>query len=256
MNAIRIKNGIWIALLCLTATGFAESAKSLVSEGNKLYRQQQYKEAGQKYDQAVETDSAAAQAEFNKANSLYRQGDYDAAVEAFQQAAVKSKDSRLTAKAKFNLGNSYFQQGQKLAQTEPNDAINKFEDGIHAWRQAQDLDPSNKNAAQNIEMTRLTIGQIKQMLEQQKQQQAQQQDLQKKLEELKDKQQQLSQDTKKQQVRSEPTGSKPVSKTIRVKQRNPGHPRPDAADGPAADSNHKINSRPIRRTRNCRNAVK
>jgi tetratricopeptide (TPR) repeat protein len=105
---------IWIALLCLASASwcFAESAKSLVSEGNELYRQQQYKEAGQKYDKAIETDPAVAEAEFNKANSLYRQGDYDAAVGAYQKAAVNSKDSRLAAKAKYNLGNCLFGQGQ------------------------------------------------------------------------------------------------------------------------------------------------
>jgi Ca-activated chloride channel family protein len=195
---------IWIVFLGLAAAnvGFAESAKSLVSEGNALYRQQQYKEAGQKYNQAVEADPKAAEALFNKANSLYRQGQYDAAVEAFQKAAVKSKDTKLAAKAKYNLGNCLFGQGQKLVQTDPNGAINKFEDSIHSWRQAQDLEPANKAAANNIELARLTIGQVKELLQQQKQQQAQQQDLQKKLEELKDKQQQLSGDTKKQQ--SEP----------------------------------------------------
>ena len=148
----------------------AKSAKNQISEGNVQYQQGNYEQAAKTYEQVLKDTPQIAEAQFNKANALYRQKKFDAAIDCYQKAAVQSTNTDLISKAKYNLGNSYFNRGQNQ-QNEPKKAIESFESGIDCWRQVQQLRPDNPAAAKNIEVARLTIQQLKKLLEQQKQQQ-------------------------------------------------------------------------------------
>jgi Ca-activated chloride channel family protein len=185
-----IRNGrIWpkarllVVALCLLAgsrpllarTG---SARQLLQQGNRLYGNNQFAEAVNKYNDALVEQPQAVEPKFNKADSYYRLDDLSEAMDLYQQVAAESKDMALVAKAKYNLGNCYFQRGTKQRDSNLQKALEDMQTSIAQWRQVLDLDPQNQKAARNIEVARLTIkdilDQMKKQQEEQKKQQNQQ----------------------------------------------------------------------------------
>jgi tetratricopeptide (TPR) repeat protein len=177
----------------------AESVGQVVNEGNKLYKQGQYKEAINEYDRAATQSPDVVEPRFNKADSYFRLDDLQQAIDLYKAVAAESKDMQLVAKAKYNLGNSLFQQGVMLAQTDTQKAIENMQSAIGSWRQSLDIDPTNGKAAKNIEVARLTIkdiiDQINKQKEQQKQQQQQQKQTQEDLKQLLEQQKSLADKT-------------------------------------------------------------
>jgi len=161
--------------LSLAATG---SAREMLRQGNRLYSDNQFAEAVNKYNDALVEQPQAVEPKFNKANSYYRLDDLGEAMDLYQQVAAESKDMPLVAKAKYNLGNCYFQRGTKQRDSDLQKALEDMQTSIANWRQVLDLEPQNKKAAKNIEVARLTIkdilDQIKKQQEEQKKQQNQQ----------------------------------------------------------------------------------
>ena len=152
------------------------SARETLRQGNRLYGENQYAEAVNKYNDVLVEQPQAVEPKFNKANSYYRLDDLSEAMDLYQQVAAESKDMPLVAKAKYNLGNCFFQRGTKQRDSNLQKAVEDMETSIANWRQVLDIDPQNKKAAKNIEVARLTIKDIlDQMKKQQKDQQNQQQ---------------------------------------------------------------------------------
>jgi tetratricopeptide (TPR) repeat protein len=162
---------------------FAESASGIVNEGNKLYRQGQYKDALDAYDKALTTLPEEVLPKFNKADSYYRLDDLQQAIDNYRAVAAESKDMQLVAKAKYNLGNSYFVQGKKLSDSDLQKAVENMQTAIGWWRQSLEIDPANEKAAKNIEVARLTIKDIIDQINKQKKEQEQKQQQQKQTQE-------------------------------------------------------------------------
>ncbi len=154
------------------------SARQMLQQGNRLYGDNQFAEAVNKYNDVLVEQPQAVEPKFNKANSYYRLDDLSEAMDLYQQVAAESKDMSLVAKAKYNLGNCYFQRGAKQRDSNLQKALEDMQTSIAQWRQVLDIDPQNKKVARNIEVARLTIkdilDQIKKQQEEQKKQQNQQ----------------------------------------------------------------------------------
>jgi len=154
------------------------AARQTLRQGNRLYGDNQFAEAVNKYNDVLVEQPQAVEPKFNKANSYYRLDDLGEAMDLYQQVAAESKDMALVAKAKYNLGNCYFQRGAKQRDSNLQKAVEDMQTSIAQWRQVLDLDPQNKKAARNIEVARLTIkdilDQMKKQQEEQKKQQNQQ----------------------------------------------------------------------------------
>jgi Ca-activated chloride channel family protein len=171
---------IWAAVLLVYSVAATSPAavRDILRQGNRLYGDNQFAEAVNKYNDALVEQPQAVEPKFNKANSYYRLDDLGEAMDLYQQVAAESKDMALVAKAKYNLGNCYFQRGAKQRDSDLQKALEDMQTSIANWRQVLDLDPQNKQAARNIEVARLTIkdilDQIKKQQEQQKKQQGQQ----------------------------------------------------------------------------------
>ena len=174
MNAKKHKTILpFVLVLALVQAATAESGREATSEGNKLYRQGNFNEAINQYDQALVEAPQALEPKFNKANSYYRLDDLTQAMNLYREVAAESKDMSLVAKAKYNLGNTHFQQGSKQRDSNLQKAIEDMETAIGSWRGVLDIEPDNTKAARNIEVARLTI---KDLLDQLNKQQQQQQD--------------------------------------------------------------------------------
>ncbi len=172
MNARKYKT-VFQALLVLVIAqaALADSARVSTSQGNKLYKQGNFNEAINSYDQALLDAPGALEPKFNQANSYYKLDDLSKAMDLFKQVAAESKDMKVVAKAKYNLGNSYFQQGSKQKDSNLQKAIDDLKTAIGSWRGVLDIEPENKKAARNIEVARLLIKDLLDQLNKQQQQQ-------------------------------------------------------------------------------------
>ena len=157
-------------LLVLPAASWAASARGLIRQGNDHYAQGKYDAAAAAYEKALALDGNLAQARYNRACAAYQQGQYDQAIEDYRALAAQSEDPDLALRAKYNLGNSHFQRGQKLAQQQPQAALEDLEQAVEAWRQVQQMAPKHPHVDRNIEVGRLWIRDLKQQIERQEQQ--------------------------------------------------------------------------------------
>jgi Ca-activated chloride channel homolog len=169
---VRFRN-VASAFVCLLVFSFssqalAKSPSGLVKDGNSAYNSGQYDKAISAYDEALKEASESPYVYFDKGAALYKKGDYAGAGEAFEKAASKSKDQLLEAKSKFNLGNSNYKQAGALKEKEPDKALEKCSTSISHYREALNLDPKLKEAAENIEMVRLDMKNILDLINKQK----------------------------------------------------------------------------------------
>jgi len=172
VNAGKYKTVLQVLLVVVIAqASFADSARVSTSKGNKLYKQGNFNEAINSYDQALLETPGALEPKFNQANSYYRLDDLSKSMDLYRQVAAESKDMKVVAKAKYNLGNSYFQQGSKQKDSNLQKAIDDMKTAIGSWRGVLDIEPENKKAAKNIEVARLTIKDLLDQLNKQQQQQ-------------------------------------------------------------------------------------
>ena len=165
-----------ILVAALAQAASAELVREATSEGNKLFREGNFTEAINHYDQALVEAPQALEPKFNKANSYYRLDDLSKAMDLYREVAAESKDMPLVAKAKYNLGNTYFQQGSKQKDSNLQKAIDDMKTAIGSWRGVLDIEPENKKAAKNIEVARLTIKDLLDQLNKQQQDPNQPQD--------------------------------------------------------------------------------
>jgi Mg-chelatase subunit ChlI len=167
-----------LLLLVISQAALADSARvstsqacpELVERGNKLYKQGNFNDAINSYDQALLDAPGALEPKFNQANSYYRLDDLAKAMDLYRQVAAESKDMKVVTRAKYNLGNSYFQQGSKQKDSNLQKAIDYMKTAIGSWRGVLDIEPENKKAARNIEVARLLIEDLLDQLNKQQQQ--------------------------------------------------------------------------------------
>lgn len=171
MNEKKLKTFVMLLLaLPLLQAVQAESARTSVQQGNRLYAQGNFNEAISSYEQALLEKPQAREPKFNKANSFYRLDDLAEAMDLYKEVAAESKDMKLVAKAKYNLGNCFFQQGMKQKDSDLQKALEDLKTSITNWRGVLDIDPKNEKAAKNIEVARLIIKDIIDQINKQKQQ--------------------------------------------------------------------------------------
>jgi len=185
VNAGKYKTVLHVLLVVAIAqAALADSARvstsqacpELVERGNKQYKQGNFNEAINSYDQALLDAPGALEPKFNQANSYYRLDDLGKAMDLYRQVAAESKDMKFVAKAKYNLGNSYFQQGSKQKDSNLQKAIDDLKTAIGSWRGVLDIEPENTKAAKNIEVARLLIKDLLDQLNKQQQDPNQPQD--------------------------------------------------------------------------------
>jgi hypothetical protein len=158
----------------------ADDARGLVDNGNRAYAGGDFDGALASYEEASVDAPESARIYFNKGAAHYRQENYSEAVEAFQQAALKTKDIWLESRSKFNLGNCAVREAERQRDSDLRKALASYERSILHYQDALELDPDFKEAAENVEIVRLVMKSIldeikKQEEAQQQQQQAQQQ---------------------------------------------------------------------------------
>lgn len=151
---------------------FAESARSLVARGNGLYAAGKFAEANKLYEEAATQDPGSPEVWYDLGNARYQLNDFKGAAEAYQQATTKGRDPELLSKSEFNLGNTAFREGEAMEGTDPQAAMQAFQESIGHFRAALERNAALKEAGRNLEVSKRRLQKI--AAEMQRQQEAQQ----------------------------------------------------------------------------------
>lgn len=177
-----------ILFICIALIVNAQSAHSLLRQGDKTYDAQKYNLAEENYRKALEKEPSA-QGNYNLGNAIYNQERYEEAISRFESAANNAKDGTEKASAYHNLGNTHFKQKE-------------YDKSIDAYKNALRLNP------QDIETkTNLAIAQRQLRIQQEQQKQNQQQknqDKEEKQNQTPDQQQQQQDQQDQQQQQNQP----------------------------------------------------
>ena len=100
---MRIFLTLFIALLWMTVVN-AQSDRSLIREGNQMYKKDKYSDAEVSYRKALEKNKELKQGAFNLGDALYKQERYGEAAEQYRIAAQNHKDAETKSPSAYDPG--------------------------------------------------------------------------------------------------------------------------------------------------------
>ncbi|MCF8231399.1 MAG: tetratricopeptide repeat protein [Bacteroidales bacterium] len=180
-----------ILLVLIFTSSFAATAQNPnkhVREGNELYENKKYKEAETSYLKALESDSTAVNALFNRADALYQQGKYQEAGKIFDELTAKPLSGKDEASVWHNLGNTMVKS-------------KNYKNAIEAYKNALKKQPSDMATKYNLSyaLEKLKEQQKKKQQKKNQNKNKDQQDKKDKSDQKKDKQKQDKKDKQQKQ---------------------------------------------------------
>ena len=156
--------------LCLPLlVGFFDPPGDRAAEGNQLYADGKYEDAASKYGEGLIDAPASPLLEFNLTTALYKQGKYDDALAALNKLAANG-DPAWTAPVAYNMGNIHFRLGAGAETTNPQQALQSWEQALADYKRAMVADAADENAKFNHEFVSRRIDELKKKLEEQQKQ--------------------------------------------------------------------------------------
>lgn len=138
-------------LLLHTAMSTSASSTGDIREGNRLYTQEKYSEAADRYGQALTQSPDSDIAHFNLGDALYKKGQYKEAIDAFTKS-LSTDNKVLEAKAIYNLANSKYKLGSQAADSDINSAISMYREALDYYKRAMQMNKGDKDAKYNHEL--------------------------------------------------------------------------------------------------------
>lgn len=151
-----------VLLIMVAGSASAQTVRSHVSEGNRVYNKGRYADAEVEYKKALEKNPKSKEAQFNLGNSYYKQQRFDEAMREYGNADITMKSPKEHAEIYYNIGNSLYR-------------TNKFQEAVEAYKQSLRLNPNDEETRYNLQMAREKLKQQQNKDKQQEQKQDQQQ---------------------------------------------------------------------------------
>ncbi|MGD9418883.1 MAG: vWA domain-containing protein [Verrucomicrobiota bacterium JB025] len=142
----------------------------------------------------AETDNRRT---YNKGTTAYQSGDFETAANTLRDA-LKTPDLSLQQKAYYNLGNTLYRTGQTTLEKDPQATIKSWESSIKAFEDALSLNAADEDASYNRDFVKKKLEALKQQQDQQNQDQQNQDQEDQQQQDNEDQQQQDSQDQQQQ----------------------------------------------------------
>ena len=155
----------WFAvlLICLLMhRGDAQSVRSLINDGNGLYKDGKYDEAEINYRKALEKEQGLLPGHFNLGNSLSKQKKFDQSTKEFETAAGSAQEKETKAHALYNIGNNYLDGAH-------------YESAVKSYIEALKQEPADEDAKYNLSYALRKMKDQKQQNQKQNNQQQNQQ---------------------------------------------------------------------------------
>lgn len=143
-------------------SAFAQSGHKRVTEGNKLYAEEKYDEANNKYRDALIESPESPIVNFNIGDVQYKKRNFEEAIKSYEKSTF-SDDISLQSKTYYNIGNTLY----KMA---------KLPESILAYKKALELNPEDEDAKYNLEYVRAKLKDNSEKQPQENQQQEQQEE--------------------------------------------------------------------------------
>ena len=176
-------------LLCCEVSAQQMKERSLVRQGNRQFKREQFERSADSYQRALQHDSTSFEAKYDLASALYRTERYEKAEKTLLSIANDSTRTELErGEVAYNLGNTQFAQ-------------QKYKEALSSYRHAMRCNPNDEDAKFNYAFTKRLIQQQEQQ-EQQQQNQDQNQDQNKENQDKQDNQQ--NQQNQNQQEQQQP----------------------------------------------------
>jgi Ca-activated chloride channel family protein len=200
---------IFWAVVTLNGSLHAQSERSLIRDGNRLYNDKKYADAEVNFRKALEKNKEVKEGIFNLGDALYKQQRFDESAEQYRRSAESIADPRLKAQAYHNYGNALLKS-------------KKYEESLGAYKEALKYNPKDEDTKYNYEYARQLLKQQQQQQQQKQQnkdqkndkqkQDRQQQEQQKKDQEQKEQQKQEQQKQDQQQQKQAQQKKQQISK--------------------------------------------
>lgn len=182
---MRILIYLFILVIVSNQMGFSQPGRKKIVEGNKLFQQEQYDAALNKYRDAQVNNPESPLLKFNIGDAEYKKNKYEEAIKNFEQS-LNTDDVIEQSKAYYNMGNSLYRLG-------------KLPESIMAYKKALELNPDDKDAKYNLEFVRKQLKDKSDKNQQNQNQQQQQQKQQNQQQQQNDQDKQQNQQEQQQQ---------------------------------------------------------
>jgi len=139
---------------------FAQNGHKQVAEGNKLYAEEKYDEANNKYRDALIESPESSIVNFNIGDVQYKKRNFEKAIKSYEKATA-SDDIIVQSQSYYNIGNTLYKMG-------------KLPESIMAYKKALELNPEDEDAKYNLEYVRAKLKDNSEKQPQENQQQQQQ----------------------------------------------------------------------------------
>jgi len=181
------KAGAYILFFVLfSTTGFGQSGKKYVREGNKNFEEKEFEESEVSYRKAINKEPDLFDANFNLGDALYKQEKFDEAATNFGGLTNRVESKKELAKAYHNLGNSLLKS-------------QKIEQSIEAYKKSLRYYPDDQETKYNLSYAQDLLKKQQQQKKNQKQNQDQKQNKDKNKNQDKQEKNDQQQDKQKQQ---------------------------------------------------------
>ncbi len=162
------------------------------------YNNGEFEKAGTTFQEQLKKQPSSRALQFNSGAAAYKSGDFEKAIAHFTDALL-AEDQKLREDASYNLANSLVRKGEVAKENETKKT--NWKNALEHYDETLRLNPDNKLAAQNRDITKKLLEDLEKQEQQQKQQDQKNQDQKDQKDQKKDKQdkQDKQQDQKDQQ---------------------------------------------------------
>ena len=175
-------------LLCLL------NAAGSVNEALKNYERGQFGKARNEFERLARKSPEDVRLRYNAGAAAFRDEDYETALKHFN-AALSARDLKLQEQGYYNLGNTHFRLGEKSEDAKAKQQ--QWEQAMQHYESALKLDANDADAKFNLEVVKKKLEELKQQQQQKQNQQDQQKNEDKDQQQKHDKQNEQNKDDQK-----------------------------------------------------------
>ncbi|NOX80530.1 MAG: VWA domain-containing protein, partial [Deltaproteobacteria bacterium] len=167
----RSRRNLTLFLVACLLAGMAPGV-SLASPGEKHFAAGEFEKAEQYYGKALKADPDNPVLNFNLGDAAYKDRRYDRAIAAFKRA-LRSDDLGLQAKSYYNLGNARFRLGQQSLKSDPEHALQMWQEALKSYESSLKLAPNDRDARYNRPLVKKRLEKLQKRLKKLQEQQKQ-----------------------------------------------------------------------------------
>ena len=153
--------------------------------GLEEYKNGDFEKAGTAFQEQLKKQPSSRALQFNSGAAAYKGGDFEKAIAHFTDALL-AEDQKLREDASYNLANSLVRKGEAAKENEAKKT--NWKNALEHYEETLRLNPDNKIATQNRDITKKLLEDLEKQEQQQKQQDKKNQDQKDQKDQKKDKQ--------------------------------------------------------------------